>query len=193
MVGLVKTVKPPKLPSETTIANASDTDDVISFLIALRREIEDGEVEPDLLETLVTSIVKENNGVAFIIRGERGIEASIGIGFERRPLAWSYRLRVVWSLVAPRFRDSTGHGIGLIRAAVKFADALGRPLLLSASMHKPQKIILRQTFEASPRVRLYSRQLSTAGLIFAHFPGGDLKKDEDPQKRWSLGARHFAG
>lgn len=179
MVGLVKTAKPPKLPSETAIAKSSDADDLIRFLSGLRREIEDGEVEPDLLDALVTSIVKENNGVAFIIRGQRGIEASIGIGFERRPLARTYRLRVVWNLVAPPVRHSTGHAIGLIQTAIKFADALGRPIFLNASVHKPQIIKLKYSAEPSPKVRLYSRHLPTAGLIFAHFPGmAEIERSE---------------
>jgi hypothetical protein len=171
MSNLVK-LRPPKPLSDVRTGKPSDLGDVVAFLSGLRDEIDDGEIEPDLLISLATTLLNGRDGIVFIVRGAGNdrIEASIGILFERRRLARTYRLRVVWNLVAPSARRTTGHAASLLRAAVNFADALQRPIYLDASKQRPQMIELDNKAEPSPKIRLCSRHLYVAGLIFGHFP-----------------------
>jgi hypothetical protein len=190
-------LRAPKPLSPVHVAKPSDLGYLVDFLSGLRGEIEGGDIDDDLLLSLAKSLTHGKDGIAFIVRGDQSVEASLGILFEKRPLARTCRLRVVWNLVAPSKRRKTGHAASILRAAVRFADTLNRPIYVDSMGSTPAPIELCLKSNAStgcpipshyaqkcglagraidlnvetcPQARLYSRHLLTAGRIFAHFP-----------------------
>jgi len=166
--------QPLPLPfSAVSTASSGDLEDLIYFLLAMRDEIEDGRIEDDLLLAQAHDLVRREHGVVFIVRGDlgvkAGIEASLGVMFQRWPLSRNYYLRSVWNVVVPVARR-TGHAKSLLKSATDFADALGRPLYLNA-YQPPRHVCLEDTSaEPSPKLRLCSRHMALAGRIFAHIP-----------------------
>jgi hypothetical protein len=167
--------RPPRPLSEIKTATQADFAELVYFLLSVRDEIDDGEVEEDLLVNLADSLSRREFGICFIVRGPTGIEGSVGILFERPRLARTYRLRSVWNVVLPAARNTTGHAKSLLTAATEFADGLGRKLLLDACQ-PPYRIKLDKDLEQSPKIRLCSRYLDTAGRIFAYYP----RENESP-------------
>jgi hypothetical protein len=161
--------KPPRPFSEVAVAAPKDFPELVYFLLSVRDEIDDGEVEDDLLVSLADTLTRQDYGICFIVRGPLGIEGSVGILFERPRLARPYHLRALWNVVAPAARNTTGHAKSLLLAATGFADSLGRKLLLDACQ-PPHRVKLDKDLEQSPKIRLCSRYFDTAGRIFAYLP-----------------------
>jgi hypothetical protein len=168
-VAVIPYHKPPRPLSEVTPATPGDFRELVYFLLSVRDEIDDGEIEEDLLVSLAHALTRREYGVCFIVRGPTGIEGSLGILFERPRLARAYRLRSVWNVVIPAARNTTGHAKSLLTAATEFSDGIGRKLLLD-TCQPPHRIKLDKDLEQSPKARLCSRYMDTAGRIFAYLP-----------------------
>jgi GNAT superfamily N-acetyltransferase len=140
-------------------AAINDYDDLLRFLFEVKDEVDEGRAEEDLIAALVKDFTHRVGGIALIIRGDSGIEASLGIKIERPMLSRSHYLRSVWNVVLPEAR-LTGHARSLLIAARQFADEIGRPILLEE--WTPQI--------DAPKARLVSRHFKTAGAIFRHLP-----------------------
>ncbi len=172
--------------SKVEPATVQDFQDLVYFLYRVREEIDDGDVEQDLLAELVKALVNRQYGIAFIVRGPTGIEASLGVILERPRLGRKYRLRSVWNVVIPAARRTTGHAKSLLATATAFADQIGREFYLETwtqpertEFAYPQGEIgpcnqcgrqLHEFLDKSPKARLCSRYLPSAGRIFAYSP-----------------------
>jgi len=126
------------------------------------------ETAPVSLGRKLAAAARESETALTRLEGKLGIEASLGILFERPRLARAYRLRGCWNVVLPAARKS-GHAKALLLTATSFADRIGRVLYLDACL-PPQRVPITPEIEASPKVRLCSRHLASAGRIFAHVP-----------------------
>ena len=148
--------------SHVETADPGDLDQLIWFLQSVRDEIDGGRAEEDLLLSLASQMVRRDGGVAFIVRSPlgRGIEASMGVVFERPILSRNYYLRSVWNVVAPEARHTTGHAKSLLVAANKFADGIGRRIYIREDAAQ---------FDA-PKLRLCGRHLRPAAALFMHEP-----------------------
>jgi hypothetical protein len=161
--------KPPRPFSEVSAATPEDCPDLVYFLRSVREEIGDGEVEDSLVVALAEALTHRQGGIAFVVKGQRGIEASLGIRFDRPWYTQQFRLFGVWNVVDPMLRATTGHAKSLLVEAQRFADKIGRPLRLEELTLRP--------FETKsindPKLRLCGRNLKPAGMIFSHFPAAD--------------------
>lgn len=151
--------KPPRPLSPVTYAGPGDLDALLAFLASVRDEIEGGKVEGDLIADLADALTHRRQGVAFIVRGPDGIEASLGLYAARPLFSRAHFLKAIWHVVAPEAR-MTGHAKSLLIEGRKFADSLGRPLLIE---------------EMTPDVTtgkaaLIGRHLQQAGTVFRYAP-----------------------
>ncbi len=149
----------PKPLSPVRYAGPDDLDDLLAFLAAVKNEIEGGRVAGDLIADLAHALTHRQRGVAFIIRGPSGIEASLGLWAERPLLSHGYFLKAAWLVAAPEVRDS-GHTKSLLLEGRKFANAIGRPLLVEEMT----------TNLANGKAALIGRHLSQAGAVFLYKP-----------------------
>lgn len=154
----------PRPFSEVRIALSHDTEDLVWFLRSVMDEIDGGRAEEDLVVRMACDLAGRDGGVALIVRGALGIEASLGIAFLRPALSHNYYLRAVWNVVAPEARAATGHAKSLLVAARVFADNMRRPLFIEE---------FAPTID-SPKVRLCGRHLTPAGAVFVHLPSAPL-------------------
>ena len=154
--------QPPRPFSHVETAEADDLDSLLWFLNSVKEEIDSGHVEDDLLSELAARMVNRDGGIAFIVRSSlgRGIEASLGVIFERPLLSRVYYLRSVWNVVAPEVRTTTGHAKSLLVAGNNFADGMGRRIYVKADA--PQ-------FDA-PKLRLCGRHMKPSAALFMHEP-----------------------
>lgn len=153
--------KPPRPLSPVEYARPVDLDDLVWFLRSVRDEIEGGRVDDDLMVALATDLVRCKGGVALIVRGQYGVEASLGLRFDRPELSRADHLRSVWNVVAPEARQSTGHARSLLLHARNFADSMRLPLIMEEYTDDL----------ASGKAKLVARHLKTAGAVFLHEPG----------------------
>jgi hypothetical protein len=151
--------RPPRPFSDVKMATAEDADDLIWFLRSVADEIDGGAAEDDLMTAMATQLARRDGGMALIVRGSRGIEASMGIVFLRPLLSRNYFLHTVWRVVAPEAR-MTGHAKSLLVEARKYADGIGRRL---------QNIEYAAEIDA-PTIRLCTRHLKISGAVFSHIP-----------------------
>lgn len=152
--------KPPRPLSEVAYAGPGDLDDLIWFLRSVRDEIGDGRVEDTIMVQLAHDLTSRIDGIALIVRGTLGVEASLGIRFQRPLLLSTHDLRVVWNVVTPELRRSTGHAKSLLIAARSLADRMGRRLLFEEFTPDP----------AAGKMRLLARHLQPAGAVFLYAP-----------------------
>jgi hypothetical protein len=152
--------KPPRPLSPVAYAQPPDLEDLVWFLRSVRDEIDGGRVEDDMMVALVERLVRREGGVAMIVRGQYGVEASLGVRFDHPELSRAHYLRAVWNVVAPEARKSTGHARSMLLHARAFADSIGLPLLIEE--YSPD-------LEAG-KLRLIGRHMKTAGAVFLHEP-----------------------
>lgn len=151
--------RPPRPFSVVDIATAADTDDLVWFLRSVADEIDGGSAEDDLMVAYAKQLANRDGGMALIVRGPRGIEASMGILFVRPLLSRNYFLQTMWHRVLPEAR-LTGHAKSLLVEARRYADRIGRRLVM---------IEYAEAIDA-PTIRLCARHLSVAGAVFAYTP-----------------------
>jgi hypothetical protein len=140
------------------LATSADKLDIFHFLTRLHHENGmfpmDAEVVMGQLDEMLGP---RNPGVIGVIRGENGIEGSVGMTVE----PWWYTkvpsLNERWNFVHPDHRKST-HARRLIEFAKWASDNMGLPLIMG--------IISTERTEA--KVRLYRRQLDFVGAFFSH-------------------------
>lgn len=150
---------PPRPMSEVSYAAPDDVDALVAFLGDVRDEIAGGEADFDLLSAVARELAHRVHGVALVVRGAQGIEASMGLRAERHLLSRSHYLHAVWNVVSPDAR-ATGHAKSLLIEGRKFAESIGRPLLIE---------------ELTPditngKAKLIARHLNQTGAIFRFSP-----------------------
>ncbi len=151
--------KLPRPLSDVSFAGPSDLDALLAFLDGVREEIDGGQVEDGLIAQLARDLVNRVGGVAFVVRGTDGIEASLGLRAEHPLFSRSHYLRAVWNVVAPEAR-LTGHARSLLVEGRKFADSLGRRLLIEE--------LTPDT--AAGKTKLVARHLRQVGALFLYDP-----------------------
>ncbi len=151
--------KAPRPLSDVTYAGPDDLEPLLTFLREVRDEIDGGRVEEDLLRDLAEQLTHRVKGVALVVRGPYGIEASMGLRAEQPLFSRVHYLRAVWNVVAPEARG-TGHAKSLLIKGREFADGLGRPLWA-----EEYGIDL-----ASGKMALIGRHMRQAGAIFRYAP-----------------------
>ena len=141
-------------------ATPADTESLLAFMMRMRDEAEiDGSAD-EAIARGVWRLTHRDGGVALIVRGTDGlIEGSIGIVAECSILAQQHVLRGAWYAVLPEARNNS-HARSLLTAALAFADAVGRPLLIDALSPEPDH----------PKRKLFKRHFSEAGAVFRHVP-----------------------
>lgn len=154
------THRPPRPLSPVAYAQAHDLDDLVWFLRSVRDEIDGGRVEDDLMVEWVRNLVHRVDGVAMIVRGQYGVEASIGLKFDHPLFSRAHHLRTVWNVVAPEARQTTGHARSLLVHARGFADSIGLPLVIEEFTDDLE----------SGKAKLVARHMKTAGAVFLHEP-----------------------
>ena len=158
--------KPPRPFSVVETATSGDLTDLIYFLRSVREEIGGGLVEDILMIELAESLASRQGGIAFVVKGQHGIEGSFGIRFDRPWYTKKFRLVSTWNVVEPSLRAVTGHAKSLQMAARNFADQLGRPLYLEELT--PMGIDMKKADD--PKLRLCGRVFRPAGMLFEHVP-----------------------
>ncbi len=151
--------KAPRPLSPVAHASRRDLEDLIWFLHSMKDEIADGGADEAVLVELARSMVRGDGGTALIVRGDKIIEASLGLIIEKPLLRHAKSLRVAWNCVLPECRV-TGHAKSLIARAKEIADSLRRPLLLEEFSPDPE----------SGKVKLAKRHLKPMGQLFVHVP-----------------------
>lgn len=151
--------KPPRPPSDVSFAGPTDLDALLLFLADVREEIDGGRVEDILIADFARDLVNRIGGVALIVRGAGGIEASLGLRAEHPLFSRAHYLRAVWNVVAPEAR-LTGHARSLLVEGRKFADSLGRQLLIEELT--PDM--------AGGKTKLVARHLRPVGTLFRYDP-----------------------
>lgn len=145
---------------EIRLAVPEDEDDVFAFLMELHAENALFPVSPAKVRDAIRHATDRRGGIIALIEGADGrIEASLGAVVE----AWWYTtapsLNEVWNYVRPECRQ-TNHAKRLIEFGKTLADQhlCGIPFFMG--------IISTERTEA--KMRLYSRQMSQIGGMFAH-------------------------
>ena len=151
--------KPPRPLSPVDLAGPNDLDALLEFLAAVRDEIDGGRVELEVMATIARELVNRVRGVAFIVRGPFGVEASLGLRAESPLLSRTHHLRSTWYVVAPEAR-ATGHAKSLLLEGQKLAASIGRPLLIEELTPDI----------ANGKAALIGRHLKTAGTVFCFSP-----------------------
>ncbi len=154
-------LRPPRPLSDVAYAGPGDLDALVAFLLSVRDEIWDGLAEEDLLTELAYALTHHVQGVALIVRGEDGVEGSLGIAAGRPLFSRTHFLRSVWFVVAPEAR-TTGHAKSLLLKGREFAESLGRPLVIEEIAANPE----------DGRLKLISRHLKASDTVlrFRHLP-----------------------
>ena len=161
--GIIKLVKgpsqrPPRPLSPVAVAGIADRDGLIAFLQEMREEV--GRPDDAAIERVAAGLAGRNGGIALVVRGEDGrIEGSMGIEMSVGGLSRACRLRTIWFAVLPQARLS-GHARSLLLAARRFADGVGRPLLIEEMAAQPE----------NPKQRLFARHFPEIGVIYLHQP-----------------------
>ena len=151
--------KAPRPLSTVVSATPADLDDLVWFLHAMRDEIEGGAAEEEVLVALASALVRKAGGVALIVRGEKVIEASMGLAVETPILSRRKRLRVLWNCVLPEARV-TGHAKSLMIRAREMADSLKCDILLHEVTPDPE----------NGKVKLAGRHMKANGHVFLYSP-----------------------
>ena len=149
----------PRPLSDVAYAGPDDLEGLIAFLYGVRDEIDGGRAEQDLIADLAHELTHRIRGVAFIVRGPLGIEASLGLRADRTLLSRVHFLRATWLVVAPEARR-TGHAKSLLIKGREFAVSMGRPLIVEE--FTPDM--------ADGKVKLVGRHLEQAGALFRYQP-----------------------
>lgn len=79
--------KAPRPLSPVVTAGELDLTDMIWFLHQMRDEIEGGRAEEEVMVAWAGAMARKVGGVALIVRGANGIEASMGLAIETPPLS----------------------------------------------------------------------------------------------------------
>lgn len=151
--------KLPRPLSPVLYATPADLDDLVWFLHNMRDEIEGGAAEEEALIAIASAYVRKAGGVALIVRGDKGIEASMGLMIEQPPLSSRKRLRPLWNCVLPEARI-TGHAKSLMLRAREIADSLKRDILL----------VEFTPDQENGKVKLAGRHMIPAGHVFRYSP-----------------------
>ncbi len=154
-------LRPPRPLSSVFYADPGDFEPLMAFLLSVRGEIGDGAAEEDMLAEIAHDLTRRIHGVALVVRGEAGIEGSLGIAAGRPLFSRAHFLRSVWFVVAPEAR-STGHAKSLLLKGREFAESLGRPLVLEEMAKDPE----------DGKLKLISRHLKATDTVlrFRHLP-----------------------
>lgn len=151
--------KAPRPLSPVVTAGELDLTDMIWFLHQMRDEIEGGRAEEEVMVAWAGAMARKVGGVALIVRGANGIEASMGLAIETPPLSRRKRLRVLWNCVLPEARV-TGHAKSLMLRAREMADSLQCDILLYEATPDPE----------NGKVKLATRHMEKAGHVFLYSP-----------------------
>lgn len=158
---MAKGRRPPRPLTPIDVATPDDALDLFYFLRYLRWEIGDGLVDDEAMRLMVARMANRDEGVAFLVRGPGGIEASLGIALERPWWSTTHNLRVMWSIVAPEFRARGGHARSLLLRALEFSNRVGRPLVHAELADEME----------TPKIRLCHRVYKNpVGVLFRHEP-----------------------
>lgn len=150
--------KAPRPLSKVDWARPDDAEALITFLYSVRSEIDRGMFDDAEMETVARELANLDHGVAFIVRGPDGIEASLGLKAIKATLSRTRRLHVAWFAVLPGAR-LTGHAKSLLLTARSYADRLGRHLVAEESLSGDE-----------PKTRLVARHIPPSGHIFSYAP-----------------------
>lgn len=168
----------PRPLSSVSHAGPADAEDLFRFLLGLRTQIGDGNVDDDVLADTVWKFATWQRGTAMIVRGDRGIEASIGVKVEPMPLSHECFLRSIWLVVAPEARLS-GHAKSLVVAARELSARLDRSLVIQ-EFGLPSAFSDRKTGSYNlrfphidRRMRFLGRHLRPVGVIFNNVATAD--------------------
>ena len=143
-------------------ASNDDLDELIDFAVALRTEEALQPVSRDKVAVTVARLVAMDGGLAGVIAGEDGIEASIGLEIDHFYDTEAEHLAVRWLGTGPMFRRKN-HGARLLGLAgwaqAAISEAAGRSIPLFAE--------LLTTRELSAKLHLYSRSAQQVGATFS--------------------------
>ena len=154
----------PMIQSSVTIAQPQDADAVFALLRGLHQENGIFPMDDDLVRQRVRDACNRDGGVAGVIAGPKGIEASIGLFALSAWYTTALHLEDFWAFVSPDYRGPryAGHARRLLEFAKRCAASLELPLMIGVLSSK----------RTEAKVRLYRRHFPEAGATFFYEPPG---------------------
>lgn len=143
--------------SDVDFARPEDEDGIYELLMKLHTENGIFHVDETRVRQFIKLGTEQKLGMIGVIRGNGGIEASVGMTMDQWWYTLDWCLSERWNFVLPEHRKST-HAVRLIEFAKWCSDQLKVPLQMG--------IITTQQTEA--KVRMYRRYLTPVGGLFMH-------------------------
>lgn len=159
--GLSEAVKAQTVFEGVDWAAAADEQPIYDMLMQLHAENGAFSVDDARVRLNIKLGTQRQGGIIGVIRGETGLEASVGMVLDQWWYTEDWCLSERWNFVLPAFRKSD-HAQRLIEFSKWCADRLSLPLMMG--------IISTQQTEA--KLRLYRRFLTPVGGFFVYnMPG----------------------
>lgn len=148
------------MTSNVRTALPTDEEPLLDLLKLRHDEDGLGRFDESKVRDVVQRGLHRRLAVIGVIRGQRDLEASIGLFVSDWWDSSDEYLVDRWLFVAPQYRKST-HAKSLLEYAKTAATKIGRPLVVQAAINE----------QTTNKLRLYERQLEKpAGAIFMFVP-----------------------
>jgi hypothetical protein len=161
-------------------ATPEDKQALLSFAIMIKTEDALQEVSNDKMEVLVDRCIRRDCGIAGVVRGSLGIEASIGLTIEELDYSDEKHVSVRWLGVHPA-RRKTDNSARLMGFATRFQEGLGIPLFMEVTT----------TNALEGKLRWFSRHAPQVGALFSlgKLPKGAFTQISTPRDKILADAR----
>lgn len=145
------------IPVDLRLGVPFDEDPLMLLLDEMLGEEAVDPVDEPKLRLTLRGLLNRRGGVVGVMRGENGIEGTIGLALEQVFYSSAYRLSKLWLYVPPAHRQST-HAKTMILFSKMYSDRLGVPLI-------SEEIFWPNT---ERRIELIERQMPSLGRLFLY-------------------------
>lgn len=150
------------MDSVVTPITVEDEDAVFAMLLGLHEENGIFRVDEEKVRAVIQQATTQQGGIIGVIRGEDGLEASIGLAVEQWWYTLDWCVSERWMYVVPAARRKN-HAKRLIDYAKWCSQQLGVPFENG----------IMSTTRTAAKERLYSRQMTRIGSYYMWVPGDE--------------------
>lgn len=141
-----------------------DEDSIFQMLLGLHEENGIFQVDEGRVRSFIREATEHRGGVIGVIRGDSGLEASVGMTLDQWWYTTDWCLSERWLYVLPEFRREN-HARRLVDYAKHCAATLTVPLQMG----------IMSTQRTAAKERLYARQLTPIGGLFMWADNQEVK------------------
>lgn len=159
-----------KNPFGVKRATQEDEEPLFAFLCSLHDENGMAPMSEPKVRAMIERGTRNQGGIIGLIEGPKGIEASVGLILGCWWYTDKYHLEEMWTYVHPNYRKNNCTGDSHAKRLIEFAKWCSDEMSRSAGERIPLLMGILTKKRLEPKMRLYQRQSSQAGALFAWPP-----------------------